>query len=367
MVKIIRILSLLFTASLCFFQLTFASIRCNVKEGEPEESIQKTFVLQMPISKEALTQMNPFNDKHGPNPQPGRHHKGVDFVAPLGTPIFAAYDGVVKLAKNEGNGYGLRIIIDHENGMTTTYSHLQKSLVKVGQEVKVGEKIGLCGSTGRSTGPHLHFEVLRNDTALDPKLFFVGELKGVVVRKEPLAEGPFTVVIDAGHGGHDFGAQGHGLDEKTISLELALMLKSLLEKESVNVVLTRNSDEYLDLKSRTDEVSKVKNGVYITLHAATNKVDQFGAKLYVPATEDERQINSLKLAELMSSNLSQSGVQVETMQQANYFVLKYSTLPAVLFEAGNLNNEQDAINLTSADYLRQMAENLAKGILSYMQ
>ncbi len=93
----------------------------------------------------------------------GRHgYNAVDFGAPTGTPILAAADGVVIVEKGAGKwygGYGNYIVIEHDNGTQTLYSHNSKNLVNVGDMVKQGQTIALVGSTGRSTGPHLHFEV----------------------------------------------------------------------------------------------------------------------------------------------------------------------------------------------------------------
>jgi murein DD-endopeptidase MepM/ murein hydrolase activator NlpD len=92
----------------------------------------------------------------------GLHGKNaVDIGAPIGTPILAAADGVVQIAKNSGynGGYGRMIIIAHSNGSQTVYAHLSNVFVSNGQTVTKGESIGASGNSGRSTGPHLHFEV----------------------------------------------------------------------------------------------------------------------------------------------------------------------------------------------------------------
>lgn len=94
-------------------------------------------------------------------------HTGTDFGAPYGTPIFASADGVVIEAGRKG-GYGLTVVIDHGSGVQTLYAHNQKLLVKAGQTVKVGEQIAEMGSTGSSTGSHLHFEVRVNGEYHDP-------------------------------------------------------------------------------------------------------------------------------------------------------------------------------------------------------
>jgi murein DD-endopeptidase MepM/ murein hydrolase activator NlpD len=99
-------------------------------------------------------------------------HKGVDFAGSLGDEVVAVAAGVVTWA-GERTGYGKLVEISHGNGFTTRYAHNQKSLVNVGDTVTRGEPIALMGSSGRSTGPHVHFEVLRNGRQVDP-LTFIG-------------------------------------------------------------------------------------------------------------------------------------------------------------------------------------------------
>ena len=96
----------------------------------------------------------------------GRKHEGIDIAAPKGTPIYSAADGEVVFSGWGPTGYGKMVIIKHQHHLTTVYAHNSKILIKKGVRVKQGQKISLMGSTGRSTGPHLHFEV-RNDT--EPK------------------------------------------------------------------------------------------------------------------------------------------------------------------------------------------------------
>jgi len=99
------------------------------------------------------------------------YHYGVDIANRTGTAIYAADDGYVALAGRDTYGYGLQVILDHGNGYKTRYAHLSKILVKAGQIVKRGAKIALMGSTGRSTGPHLHFEIIKNGARVDPTLY----------------------------------------------------------------------------------------------------------------------------------------------------------------------------------------------------
>lgn len=100
----------------------------------------------------------------------GRMHQGTDIAAPHGTPILAAADGKVVFAGWEG-GYGKLVVLDHGNGIKTKYGHCSQILVRSGQHVKQGAVIGKVGSTGNSTGPHLHYEVIRAGTATNPEAF----------------------------------------------------------------------------------------------------------------------------------------------------------------------------------------------------
>ena len=96
-------------------------------------------------------------------------HTGIDMVDRFGTPVFAADDGVVALVGSSGSGYGNYVVIAHSGGLNTLYGHLSAALVKVGQTVTQGTPVGLEGSTGNSTGPHLHFELRIGQKSVDPR------------------------------------------------------------------------------------------------------------------------------------------------------------------------------------------------------
>lgn len=97
-----------------------------------------------------------------------RIHKGVDIAAPMGTSVFAATEGRVVRTGHQPEGYGRFVELEHPNGMTTLYAHLSRVDVASGQAVSASQRIGLVGSTGFSTGPHLHFEVRRDGRQLNP-------------------------------------------------------------------------------------------------------------------------------------------------------------------------------------------------------
>jgi murein DD-endopeptidase MepM/ murein hydrolase activator NlpD len=94
-------------------------------------------------------------------------HTGVDYGAPTGTPVYAIANGTVTF-QGCGEAYGLYVCIRHENGYESRYSHLSRIMVKTGQRVKQSQTIGLVGSTGRSTGPHLFFEIIADGKRINP-------------------------------------------------------------------------------------------------------------------------------------------------------------------------------------------------------
>lgn len=98
------------------------------------------------------------------------YHTGLDFAAPSGTPVFSALAGTV-VESGWGGAYGNNIVVKHDNGVKTLYAHLTSANVSKGDKVLRGEKIGTVGSTGNSTGAHLHFEVIKNGTQRNPADF----------------------------------------------------------------------------------------------------------------------------------------------------------------------------------------------------
>lgn len=105
-----------------------------------------------------------------------RMHSGLDFTAETGTPVYATGDGVVEIASSQGDGYGNKVVIKHGYGYETLYAHNSKILVRVGASVKRGQTIALVGSTGKSTGPHCHYEVWKNGVKIDPVNYFFNDL-----------------------------------------------------------------------------------------------------------------------------------------------------------------------------------------------
>ncbi len=129
-----------------------------------------------PISNKQLTRLTSgFGLRIHPIYKVGQFHPGIDFAAPYGTPIYATADGVIKKAVYDA-GYGNNILIDHGYGYKTLYAHMAEFKVKPGDKVKRGECIGYVGSTGLSTAPHVHYEVIYNGEQINPVYFFFQDL-----------------------------------------------------------------------------------------------------------------------------------------------------------------------------------------------
>lgn len=135
-----------------------------------------------PVAKLSLT--SNFGVRSDPFSGGARMHKGIDIPGPVGTPIYATADGVVSRA-GWANGYGNLVQITHGSGMETRYGHMSKLLVASNSYVKRGQIIGLMGSTGRSTGSHLHYEVRVDGAAINPIPFVSGPDYLVAMNTKP--------------------------------------------------------------------------------------------------------------------------------------------------------------------------------------
>ncbi|MCF8331753.1 MAG: M23 family metallopeptidase [Bacteroidales bacterium] len=130
-----------------------------------------------PINNKNLTRIaSGFGYRIHPVYKTLRMHEGMDFTAPTGTPVYATGDGRIVKPRNPMSGYGRYVLIDHKYGYQTLYAHMSKVIVRRGQKIKRGEIIGYVGNTGVSTGPHLHYEVRKNDKPVNPVHFFYNDL-----------------------------------------------------------------------------------------------------------------------------------------------------------------------------------------------
>lgn len=130
-----------------------------------------------PVKNEQLKRLaSGFGYRSDPFTKVRKMHEGMDFTANIGTPIYATGDGVVARADNTASGYGNHIVIRHGFGYETLYGHLSKYNCRAGQSVKRGDIIGYVGSTGRSEGPHLHYEVHKDGKVVNPLNFYYGNI-----------------------------------------------------------------------------------------------------------------------------------------------------------------------------------------------
>ncbi|HRH57267.1 MAG TPA: M23 family metallopeptidase [Chitinophagales bacterium] len=130
-----------------------------------------------PVSNKDLKRIaSGFGYRIDPVYKTPRMHTGLDFTAETGTPVYSTGDGVVEIAGSQGDGYGNKVVIKHGYGYETLYGHNSKVLVRAGEKVKRGQTIALVGSTGKSTGPHCHYEVWKNGTKIDPVNYFFNDL-----------------------------------------------------------------------------------------------------------------------------------------------------------------------------------------------
>jgi murein DD-endopeptidase MepM/ murein hydrolase activator NlpD len=130
-----------------------------------------------PVSNKNLSRVaSGFGNRIDPVYKIPKFHAGLDFTAPIGTPIYAAADGTVKTANFNSGGYGNHVVINHGYGYETLYGHMVRIKARAGQTVKRGEVIGYVGNTGKSTGPHCHYEVHRNGQPVNPIYYFYNDL-----------------------------------------------------------------------------------------------------------------------------------------------------------------------------------------------
>lgn len=141
-----------------------------------EDLLSHTPAIQPVANKDLSRIASGFGSRIDPVYKTVKFHYGLDFAAPQGTPIYATADGTVTTAGSTGNGYGNHVVINHGYGYETLYGHMVRVKVSNGQAVKRGEVIGWVGSTGKSTGPHCHYEVHKYGDKFDPIYFFYNDL-----------------------------------------------------------------------------------------------------------------------------------------------------------------------------------------------
>lgn len=155
-------------------QKSYNDIEAMVKN---KEKLLSAIPAIQPVSNRDLTRIaSGFGTRIDPVYKVPKFHAGLDFTAPIGTPIYATSEGTVSEAGFNAGGYGNRVMINHGYGYETLYGHMARIKVRVGQKVSRGEVIGWVGNTGKSTGPHCHYEVHKDGTPVDPVYYFYNDL-----------------------------------------------------------------------------------------------------------------------------------------------------------------------------------------------
>ncbi|NOR29054.1 MAG: peptidoglycan DD-metalloendopeptidase family protein [Lutibacter sp.] len=148
-----------------------------VKLAENKEGLLAAMPAIQPVKKEDLTRMaSGYGWRSDPFTKARKKHWGMDFTAPRGTPIYASGDGKIIRADQRSSGYGKHVRINHGFGYISLYAHMSKYNVRKGQKVKRGDLIGFVGNTGRSQAPHLHYEIIKNGSKINPIDFYYGNL-----------------------------------------------------------------------------------------------------------------------------------------------------------------------------------------------
>lgn len=183
-------------------------------------------------------------------------------------------------------------------------------------------------------------------------------------QKKPL------IVIDAGHGGFDFGAQSHAGDEKELALATAMLLKKNLSKMGYPVLMTRSRDIFIPLKQRVKIANDAKSALFVSIHynAARNHSAEGIEIYYHDAGKHPRTRLSKKLAQnIMSSILSKTGAPSRGVKQGNFLVIRETNMPAILIEGGFITNEKEGKKLSDEQYIEKIAHAISEGIVKYFK
>ncbi|MBE9047040.1 N-acetylmuramoyl-L-alanine amidase [Pleurocapsales cyanobacterium LEGE 10410] len=185
-----------------------------------------------------------------------------------------------------------------------------------------------------------------------------------VIPPVPVGDRP-RVVIDAGHGGKDPGTVGiGGTQEKDIVLPISLDVAEILRKQEIEIIMTRDTDNFISLEGRTDLANDIDADLFVSIHANAinlSRPDVNGLETYYYKS-------GRRLAEIIHWSIL-NGVKIDNrnIRRARFYVLRHSTMPAVLVEVGFLTGAVDAARLKDPDYRRQMAEAIARGIVEYIK
>ncbi|MGL6343988.1 MAG: N-acetylmuramoyl-L-alanine amidase family protein, partial [Waterburya sp.] len=186
----------------------------------------------------------------------------------------------------------------------------------------------------------------------------------VTPASDPAEDRP-RIIIDPGHGGHDSGTVGiGGVQEKDVILPISLDVAEILRKQGIEIIMTRDTDTFISLEGRTDMANDLNADLFVSIHANAinlSRPDVNGLETYYYDS-------GRRLAEIIHwSVLNGVNIQNRGIRRARFYVLRHSTMPAVLVEVGFLTGEEDASRLKDPDHRRQMAEAIARGIIEYIK
>ena len=235
-------------------------VNCYKDANVPNTKVLDVRHYVMPIKGNYVT------SHYGYRPQFGRSHKGVDLRSAIGDTVYSAFSGRVRLTRFERGGYGFYVIVRHENGLETVYGHLSRFLVKPDQYVKAGQPIALSGNTGRSTGPHLHFETRFMGYAINPEAIFDFGNRCTHTDSYTFSKSNYTKARDYAPSKRYSQAKKNVTEEK----ETASTKKNSSRKEQAEVASTKKSTRESRNKSR--DTYQVQKGDNLTKIAASNNM-----------------------------------------------------------------------------------------------
>lgn len=205
---------------------------------------------------------NILTSSYGWRPKFNRAHRGVDILLRTGDPIRACFPGVVRIARPMG-GYGNVVVIRHQNGLETVYGHMSKILVKPRQIVKAGEVIGLGGSTGNSTGPHLHFEVRFQYEPFDPEWLLDFSNYTLRTRRLHLDKTYFGISVPKGNKRPIFKADKSIIKEAPIRTQQREIYHTVKPEDTLKLIAMQHSTTVEKIQELNPGLKKVKTGMRI--------------------------------------------------------------------------------------------------------
>lgn len=230
-------------------------VNCYKDANVPNTKVLDVRHYVMPIKGNYVT------SQYGYRPKFGRTHKGIDLRSAVGDTVYSVFSGRVRLTRFERGGYGFYVIVRHENGLETVYGHLSRFLVKPDQYVKAGQPIALSGNTGRSTGPHLHFETRFMGYAINPEAIFDFANRCTHTDSYTFSKSTYTKA-------RDYAPSKRYADKKKTVEEKETAARGKNKNEQPMVASTKNSTKESRQESRS--TYKVVKGDNLTKIAAAN-------------------------------------------------------------------------------------------------